>query len=56
MRVKLPALGVPPEQYLDMNCDALNTERTRLLAVRDDLNKPQLSSEPMPNEKPSSLG
>ena len=27
-----------------MNCDALNTERTRLLAVRADLNTPLLSS------------
>jgi hypothetical protein len=26
-----------------MNCAALNAERTRLLAQRDDLNKPQLS-------------
>ena len=35
---------IPPEQYPDMNCDALNTERTRLLAVRADLNTPLLSS------------
>jgi len=35
---------IPPEQYPDMNCDALNTERTRPLAVRDDLNTPLLSS------------
>ena len=34
---------VPSDQYQDMNCDALNAERTRLLAERDDLNKPQLS-------------
>jgi hypothetical protein len=27
-----------------MNCDALNAERTRLLAVRADLNTPLLSS------------
>jgi hypothetical protein len=27
-----------------MDCDALNTERTRLLAERDDLNTPLLSS------------
>jgi len=26
-----------------MDCDALRMERTRLLAQRDDLNKPQLS-------------
>jgi hypothetical protein len=42
MPVKMPALGVPPDQ--DMNCDALNAERTRLLAVRADLNTPLLSS------------
>jgi hypothetical protein len=44
MPVKIPAPGVPPDQYQDMNCDALNTERTRLLAVRADLNVPTLSS------------
>jgi hypothetical protein len=44
MRVKIPALGVPPEQYQDMNCDGLNAERTRLLAVRADLHTPLLSS------------
>ena len=27
-----------------MNCDSLNTERTRLLALRPDLNAPLLSS------------
>jgi hypothetical protein len=27
-----------------MNCDALNAERARLLAKRDDLNAPMLSS------------
>jgi hypothetical protein len=42
--LKIPAAEIPPEQYLDMDCDALNAERTRLLAVRADLNKPQLSS------------
>ena len=42
--VKLPSLGGPtPDQPQDMNCAALNTERTRLLAERADLNKPQLS-------------
>ena len=41
---KIPALGVPPEQYPDLNCDALNTERTRLLALRPDLNAPLLAS------------
>ena len=44
MPVKLPALGVPPDQYQDMDCAALNAERTRLLAVRADLNTPLLSS------------
>ena len=32
------------DQYPDMNCDGLNAERTRLLAVRADLNTPLLSS------------
>jgi hypothetical protein len=41
MPVKIPAAEIPPEQYQDMNCDALNTERTRLLAL---------------NERPSSRG
>jgi hypothetical protein len=27
-----------------VNCDALNTEHRRLLAARDDLNSPQISS------------
>ena len=31
------------DQHPDMNCDALNAKRARLLAERDDLNKPQLS-------------
>jgi hypothetical protein len=44
MPVKILEAEIPPEQYPDMNCDALNTERTRLLAVRDDLNAPLLSS------------
>ena len=41
--VKLPSLGGPPDQPQEMDCDALRMERTRLLAQRDDLNKPQLS-------------
>jgi hypothetical protein len=41
---KLPSLGGPPEQPQDVSCETLNTERVRLLAERDDLNKPQLSS------------
>jgi hypothetical protein len=39
-----PEAEIAPEQYQDMNCDALNAERTRLLAERDDLNTPLLSS------------
>jgi hypothetical protein len=31
-------------QYQDMNCDALNTERTRLLPVRADLDTPLRSN------------
>jgi hypothetical protein len=44
MPVKIRALGVPPDQYQDMNCDALNTERTRLLGVRADLSTPLRSN------------
>jgi hypothetical protein len=35
---------IPPEQYPDISCDALNTERTRLLAVRADLDTPLRSN------------
>ena len=35
-------LKIPPEQYPGMNCDALNAENTRLLAVRDHLDAPSL--------------
>ena len=42
--VKLPSLGGPPDQPQEMDCDALNTERTRLLAERADLKSPLLSS------------
>ena len=35
--------GPAPDQPQDVSCEALNAERTRLLAQRDDLNKPQLS-------------
>ncbi len=42
--VKLPTLGGPaPDQPQDISCESLNTEKARLLAERDDLNKPQLS-------------
>ena len=45
MPVKIPPSGVPPDQYQDMNCEAVAVERTRrLLAERDDLNSPLLSS------------
>ena len=44
MPVKILEAEIPPEQYQDMNCDALNTERARVLAERDDLNTPLLSS------------
>ena len=43
MPVRLPALGVPPDQYQD-SCAAPNAERARLLAERDDLNAPLLAS------------
>jgi len=38
--VKIPAAEIPPEQYLDMNCDALSAADVRLLAERDELNTP----------------
>ena len=41
---KLPSLGGPPEQPQEMDCAALNSERTRLLAERADLKSPLLSS------------
>jgi hypothetical protein len=42
--LKIPEAEIPPEQYRDMNCAALNAERARLLTERDDLNTPLLSS------------
>ena len=43
---KLPTLGGPaPEQRQEMDCDALKAERARLLAERDDLKSPLLSSD-----------
>jgi hypothetical protein len=42
--LKIPTAEIRPDQYPDMNCDALYTKRTRLLAERDDLNTPLLSS------------
>jgi hypothetical protein len=41
---KLPSLGGPPEQPQAMDCDALNSERTRLLAERAELKSPLLFS------------
>jgi hypothetical protein len=42
---KLPTLGGPaPEQPQDISCESLNAEKARLLAQRDDLNAPFLSS------------
>jgi hypothetical protein len=41
---KLPTLGGPPDQPQEMDCAALNAERTRLLAERDDLKSPLRSS------------
>jgi len=41
---KLPRLGGPaPEQPQEMDCAALDAERARLLAERDDLSEPRLS-------------
>jgi hypothetical protein len=43
--VKLPTLGGPaPDQPPEMSCESLNAERARLLAERDDLKSPLLSS------------
>ena len=42
--LKIPEAEISPEQYPDMNCDALNAERTRLLAEKADLKSPLLSS------------
>ena len=44
MPVKILEAEIPTEQYPDLNCDVLNSERTRLLALRPDLNAPLLSS------------
>ncbi len=42
---KLPTLGGPaPDQPQEMSCESLSAERARLLAERDDLNTPLLSS------------
>ena len=43
--VKLPTLGGPaPEQPQETDCAALNAEKARLLAERDDLKSPLRSS------------
>jgi hypothetical protein len=44
LAAEIPEAEIPPEQYQDMDCGGLNAERTRLLAVRADLNTPLLSS------------
>ena len=42
---KLPSLGGPaPEQPQETDCAALHAEKARLLAERDDLKSPLLSS------------
>ena len=41
---KLPSLGGPSEQPQEMDCAALDSERTRLVAERADLKSPLLSS------------
>ena len=41
---KLPSLGGPSEQPQEMDCAALDRERTRLVAERADLKSPLLSS------------
>ncbi len=42
---KLPSLGgpAPPDQPQEMGCAALNAEKARLLAEREDLTTPYLS-------------
>jgi hypothetical protein len=43
--VQLPSLGGPAtDQPQDTSCESLNAERARLLAERDDLSTPLLSS------------
>ncbi len=43
--VQSPSLGGPtPDQPQDISCEGLNAERARLLAARDDLKSPLLSS------------
>ncbi len=45
--VKLPSLGGPvPDQSQETDCAALNAEKARLLAERNELNAPLLSSKP----------
>jgi hypothetical protein len=40
----VPSLGGPPEQPQELDCAALDAERARLLAEREDLNAPLLAS------------
>ena len=45
LSVKLPSLGGPaPDQPQDISCESFNAEKARLLAERDDLTTPSLSS------------
>ena len=44
MPAQISEAEIPPERYQDLNCDALNTEKTRLLAVRTDLDTPLRSN------------
>lgn len=40
---EVPALGAAQDEHEGMTCEALNTERDRMLGERDELSKPQLS-------------
>ena len=42
--LKISEAEIPPDQPQEMDCAALNSERTRLLAERADLKSPLLSS------------
>jgi hypothetical protein len=44
MPAQISSAEVPPDQPQDMDCDALNAEWARLLAVRADLKSPLLSA------------
>ena len=40
---QVPALGAGPDEHESMTCEALSTERDRMLGERDELSKPQFS-------------